>query len=106
MMIICQEDNSNYEGNTDACFFVDETSMGDPWHEFGKWFQSRYCGAPGLLEQLAGIKEHNHIKVTESDVVAVENALANMECHENLDKVVLVEFMKAHIGKHISTENW
>jgi hypothetical protein len=106
MMIICEEDNSGYDGNSGLAFFVDETSMGDPWNEFGKWFQSRFCGAPGLFEQLNGIKEHNFTEITGADVVAIEYALSHMECHKNLDKPALVAFIHNHTGKHISTENW
>lgn len=106
MMVICEEDNSNYEGDTDKAVFIDETSMGDPWHDFGKWFQSRFCGAPGLLEQLAGVQKRNYTVITGSDVVAVSDALDKMECHGDLDKGNFVAFMKGHVDKHISTENW
>ncbi len=106
MMIICKEDNSNCEGNSDDAFFVDETSMGEPWNEFGKWFGERYCRAPGIIEQLAGIREHDYIKLKDADYVAIKEAVTNMGLHEALNKEKLLEYIKTHIDKHISTENW
>lgn len=29
-----------------------------------------------------------------------------MEYHKGMDADVIVQYMKGHIGKHISTENW
>lgn len=107
MMIICEEDNSSYDGkNHELALFVDETSMGEPWNEFGKWFQSRFCGAPDMFAQFDGIKEHGFTEITESDFVAVEHALSHMELHDNLKVNKIIDYMKSHIGKHISTQNW
>ena len=106
MVIICEEDNSDHNGDTSLAFFIDEASMGEPWHEFGRWFMSRFCTAPSMFDQLAGIKDHDFTCVTQTDFFAVRHALKNMECHENLDKKKLIDFVRAHIGKHISTENW
>lgn len=106
MMVVCEEDNSTHEGNSELAFFVDETSMGEPWNEFGKWFQSRFCGAPGMFEQLAGIKEHTFTLVTESDIVSIKHALEKMECHKSLDKEKFVVFLSERVGKHVNTENW
>lgn len=36
MMIVCEEDNSTYDGNSEFALFVDETSMGEAWSEFGR----------------------------------------------------------------------
>ena len=106
MMIICKEDNSNFEGNYQKAFFIDETSMGEPWSDFGKWFGRRYCREPGILDKLAGIKEHNYIELTGADFKGIEKALEEMSIHKDLDKDKLLNYIKKHIGKHISTENW
>ena len=107
MMIICKEDDSGFEGqNTDAAFFVDETSMGEPWSKFGVWFCRRFCKAPNILEQLAGQREHHFAEFTEADFVGVKKALEKMETHQDLNKEKLIEFLQNHIGKHLSTENW
>lgn len=107
MMIVCQEDDSAYHGkSSNLALFIDETSMGEPHHDFGKWFQSRFCGAPRFLEQLLGIKEHNFTLVTRSDVVSVLDALDNMDKHKGIKKESVSDYMRNHIGKHISTENW
>lgn len=72
--------------------------------EFGKWFQDRFSGAPSMIEQMAGVKEHYFTEVTISDVVAVNHALTTMKSstHQRL----LIEYIHEHVGKHISTENW
>ena len=107
MMIICKEDDSTYEGeHTEEAFFVDECSMGEPCHTFGKWFGERYCKCPSMLEQLAGIKEHNWLKLTKADAEAIKIVLNDSETHENLEKTKLIQYVDNHIGKHISTENW
>jgi len=103
MMVICKEDISSYENGEDSedrAIFICESSTGD---EFGSWFNERYCGAPEILEQIHGIKEHRYTKVTDADVVAVEVALKIMQ---NTADKNLLQYMKEHIGKHISTENW
>jgi len=107
-MLICQEDNSGYEGNTDLAFFIDECSMGDPLSEFGKWFQSRFCGSPSMGDQLIGINPRDHIfsVITKADVFGVKAALEDMACHPNLKKQELLNCLTTHIGKHVSTENW
>jgi len=110
MMVICKEDDSSFEGtNSDKAFFIDECSMDDPWHEFGKWFQRRYCRAPSMLEQLAGgmsHHEHNYIELTKYDALAIDTALTELNRHERLDAEKFREYITSHIGKHISTENW
>lgn len=107
MMIICKEDDSGCEGGKlDKAFFVDETSMGEPWHEFGKWFQSRFCGGPSIAEQIFGIQNHNYKKLEKADIASVKEALETMETHTKLDKEFLLKYLNSHIGKHISTENW
>jgi hypothetical protein len=107
MMIICEEDDSSAKGeNSELAFFVDETSMGEPWSEFGKWFAGRFCGAPSMFDQMAGYKEHAFTRITQSDCVGVEHAIVSMQCHDNLNKGELIFFLRNHIGKHISTENW
>lgn len=104
MMVICKEDDSFYEGhNISKAIFICECSMGDPHNEFGKWFNERYCGAPGILEQLHGLKEHKYTEVKETDVIAIKNALKTMK---NTADKNLLQYMKNHVGKHISTENW
>lgn len=107
MMIICKEDGSgDHDGNGNLAFFVDECSMGDPWSKFGKWFQERYCKGPSMLQQLAGINEHHYMELTEIDVTGIMTALTKMKSHKNLDIPKLKVYLKEHIGKHISTENW
>jgi hypothetical protein len=72
-----------------------------------EWFLSRFCGAPGTFERIyGGITSHIYTEVRESDVLAVQDALEKLECHKGLDKTRFLEYMKSHIGKHISTENW
>lgn len=103
MMIICKEDKSDCDNGGIGAIFISECSMGEPLNEFGKWFGERFCGAPGLLEQMHGIKEHAYTKIIETDVFAVEKALVEME---NTADKNLLKYMREHIGKHISTENW
>lgn len=86
-------------------YMIDEASMGDPWTEFGNWFVSRYCKAPGIFEQLAGVTDHNYTLFTETDYAAVEDALQSMT-HSIEDTKKFMLYMKNLIGKHISTENW
>lgn len=106
-MIISKEDDSSFEGDgTDKAFLIDETSMGEPWTEFGQWFGERYCGAPGILEQLHGIKGHRYIKLTDTDIKAILDAFDSMEHRETLTKEDLKKFLEEHKDKHISTENW
>lgn len=107
MMIICKEDDSGYQGkDPESAFFIDETSMGDPWHDFGKWFGQRYCRGPGIAEQMAGMKDHSHIEFTKADFIASKEAIETMSYHELLDKQKLLAYLESRIGKHISTENW
>ena len=106
LMIVCKEDNSHYEGDSDKAFFVDETSMGEPWSDFGKWFVVRYSGAPGILEQIAGMKEHNYREIQEADILAVKQAVKDNSIHEALNVKGLIEYLRSHLGKNISTEGW
>ena len=107
MMLICEEDDSTYEGEgTESAFFVDECSMGNPWHKFGKWFGERYCKSPSMTEQMMGMKEHDWLELTKPDIEAIKMALNEFETHENLDKAELIQYINSRIGKHISTENW
>ena len=106
MMIVCKEDNSHYDGDHNKAFFVDETSMGEPWSEFGKWFIQRYRGAPDILQQMNGIKDHTYIELTSADMDGIVTAVGTMGCHEDLEEQMFFEYIKEHIGKHISTENW
>lgn len=103
MMVICKEFDSSYRGkNTDKALFIDETSLGIPWTEFGGWFGERFCGHPGIMEQLQGITEHDYTLFTDADFAAVEAALQSMEHRENLT----ADDFRQFIGNHISTENW
>lgn len=103
MMIITKEDDSSYEGKGyEEAIQIDETSMGEPWTEFGKWFGERYCKAMGILEQMHGMKGHNYIEFTKEDAEAAKAALARMEHRKDIDP----EVFDSLIGKHISTENW
>lgn len=100
MMIICKEQD------IESAIFVDETTMGEPTTEFGRWFQSRFCGAPSTAEQVFGNGEHKFTLVTTADIAGVKAALKKMTCHPSLDKEAALAYMKAHVGLHISTENW
>ena len=103
MMIITREDDSGFRGKgSDMAIQIDETSMGEPWTEFGKWFGQRYCKAPGLAEQMMGIKEHDFVEFTPEDALACKAALERME---HADYVEPSAF-DGLVGKHISTENW
>jgi hypothetical protein len=106
MMIVCKEDNSTYDGNSELAVFIDETSMGEPHSEFGKWFQERYCGAPDIFAQLAGIKEHSFSTLVVADTISIEKAIDTMTCHESMDKAAVKEYIRLHVGCGISTENW
>jgi hypothetical protein len=103
-MVICKEDGSSYEEGGDGAIFICECSMGDPFNEFGLWFQERFCGAPSMFEQLAGVKEHRFTEVRSADVTAVRCALKDMTHTVDVNK--FIDYMYDHIGKHISTENW
>ncbi len=103
MMVICKEDESSYDHGGIGAIFICEYSMGEAYNEFGKWFAERFCGAPSLLDQLHGLKEHFYTEITKIDVFAIEKALESME---NTTDNNLLEYMNDHIGKHISTENW
>ena len=103
MMVICKEDNSEYNSGGIGAIFICECSMGEPYNEFGKWFAGRFCGAPSLLDQLHGLKQHYYTKVTEVDVFVIEEALKTME---NTADNNLLEYIKKHVNMHISTENW
>jgi len=103
MMIITKEDDSSYEGKgIDKAINIDETSMGEPWTEFGRWFGARYSGAPGILEQLHGMKGHNYIEFTKEDAEACKSALKRLKHQEGLEPDIFDDL----VGKHISTENW
>jgi len=107
MMIICKEDDSGYDGkHPESALFVDECSMGEPWSAFGKWFGTRYCGAPGFAEQLMGIKEHDWIELTKADISAIKIAANEYEFHKDMDMPALLKYVSDHLGKCISTENW
>jgi len=108
MMIICDEDESAFDADGDShdAFFIDETSMGEPWNEFGQWFQRRYCQAPSMVEKLAGAAGHNYVELTESDKAAIQYALERLETHDQLREEKLMQYVDDHISKHISTENW
>lgn len=89
VMIISKEDGSGYNdysehediAKLDKALFIDEASMGEAWTEFGRWFQERYCRAPGLFEQLYGLNGHDYILFTQADLDAVKTALETMEHH-------------------------
>ena len=91
--------------NDKQAFCIDEASMGEPWTEFGKWFISRFCKAPDLIQILTGRTEHNWTLFTKVDFTAIKEALNNME-HAIKDEKKFLLYMKNLVGKHISTENW
>ena len=122
MMVVCKEYNNDFarmikpanegtplpelnQNKEEDAYQIDETSMGEPWTEFGKWFGSRFCKAPGILEQLHGITGHKWSIFTEVDYKEVEKALIKME-NTIKDKKEFLVYMKKLIGKNISTENW
>ena len=108
MMVICKEDDSSYTGINDSlAVFICECSMGEPQDEFGEWFQDRFGGAPSIIKQMTGNKEHYYTKVTVSDVVAVHHALmSSWKMNTSTNKEELYKYIHGHAGKHISTENW
>ena len=107
MMIVCEEDDSGFEGkNSDKAFFVDECSGGMPWTEFGKWFGERWCGSPSIIEQMHGMKGHHYKKLTKEDLEAIKLALEKKGTHERLNKEKMMKYLEKHIDKGISTENW
>ena len=107
MMVICKEDGSSYDNGGVGAVFICECSMGNPEDEFGEWFQDRFCGAPSVIKQMAGNKEHYYTKVTVSDVVAVHHALmSSWKMNTSTNKEELYKYIHGHAGKHISTENW
>lgn len=105
MMIVCQEDDSTFNGkNSKDAFWIDECSMGDPWTEFGKWFGERYCKSASILEQLQGFEGHHWLTLTEPDYNSIKEALSTMKNDVDTNKLLI--YIKEHIGKQISTENW
>jgi len=107
MMIVCKEDKSYYEGTCqELAIFVDECHMGDPSTDFGKWFQTRYCGMPSIIEQMHGYKETDWLELTKADVVGIEEAIGTYPSHEKMDAENILSYLKWHVGRHISTENW
>lgn len=112
MMVVCKEDGSYFgarrasEEVCPAACFIDETSMGWPHNEFGRWFQSRFSGAPSVLEQLHGMKNHHWTVFTEPDLASIREALERFDRHADLDKDQLIDYLTVRVGKHISTENW
>ncbi len=106
-MIICKEDDSHYEGKgRDKAFCIGETSMGEPHTEFNSWFQERFCKGPSMFEQMAGVKEHNHTKLTKEDVEATKSSFVKLKHKDYIGKKEFFKWLDDHIGKHISTENW
>jgi hypothetical protein len=106
MMIVCKEDNSTYDGNSELAVFIDETSMGEPSSNFGMWFAERYCGAPTVCDQLLGVREHRFSTLVVADTLSINNAIDTMGCHESMDKAAVKEYIRLHVGCGISTENW
>jgi len=114
VMIICKEDKSSFNeeikiednNHKSKAFFIDEASMGRPWSNFGNWFVERYCGTPGITEQLNDITEHSYRKIDESDKVGILHKANSCKLHKDLDIKKLEDFIDEHIGKHISVENW
>ena len=107
MMIICKEDDSSYDGdNSKDAIVIDETSMGEPWTNFGKAIQSRFCKPPTITEQIRGVTDHKYTKFNKNHLKIVKNNLEKMESHEHLNKDKLIQYLEGLIGKHISTENW
>ena len=121
IMIVCQEDN-NWLHNRDYAtkgqdmehaFFLEETD-----HDlaaFTEWFQERYSGFPDvgqIVSALSGSKAwnvHDWKVLTEADYVAVDFAVRHMQKPEGWDEVKITEFLdyiKRHVGLHISTEAW
>lgn len=106
-MIICKEDDSSYEGKgNEKAFCIGETSMGDPHEKFNKWFQERFSGHPSILEQMAGMKDHNHTMLTKEDIEAVKKSFEKLGHKDYIDKKEFFKWLDNHEGKHISTENW
>lgn len=118
MMLVCEEDNNYYSGKPhdeilnkrknekESAVFIDECSMGEPWSDFGKWFQERFCKGPSMLEQVMGKKDHDWMVLSEQDIISIKDALGKMKTHKDIDKDKLIKYLESHIGKHISTENW
>ena len=107
LMIICQEDDSSFDGgNGDAAFCIGETSVGEPHDAFSAWFDCRFNGAPGLLEQIAGLKEHRFIELTEADVDATLRTFDEQPHKDYVSRDLLEKWLREHVGKHISCERW
>ena len=128
IMIVCKEFKNFYHGvdmskdrnPVETAICIGEASMGDPGekNEFANWFISRYYSGMTMLEELSArgltkeLKDDmlfQHEAFNETDLVACEHALKNMECpyvKEDWRMKDLLEYLKKCIGKHISTENW
>ena len=112
MMLVCREDHNYYGGKDEtitkkeSAVFIDECSMGDPWHDFGKWFQERFCKGPSMMDQMMGKQTHNWMELTAEDVSSVKEAITHRKAHKGMNKNKLIKYMESHIGKGISTENW
>lgn len=81
------DENSNFEKNSEKCIFVDETSMGEPWHEFGK-----------LISQSG--------KIDDKLIERVKHWAEVLTIHDNASIEKIVAFLEAHKGDYIQTECW
>lgn len=107
MMIVCKEDESYYAGiHPELAIFIDECGMKEPFTEFWKWFQNLYCGMPSIIEQMHGYKETDWLELTKVDVVGIEEAMVTYASHEKMNAENILNYLRGHVGKFISTENW
>lgn len=96
--------------------FIDEASMGESWHEFGKWFVDHFYNGHGMIAVLTLAKTQEEIDKMQNEIFdkpltffdykMICEAMDQMECHEKMDKGKVKDYLNKCIGKSISTENW
>lgn len=89
LMLVCKERGENFEGDIDKCVFVDETSMGDPWHDFGKLFQ-----------------DYAWSTIDDKLIEKVEKLYEQLEHHEGCNIETVKNWLIEHKGVGLDFECW
>jgi len=89
LMLICNKQDENYEGNHEKCVFIDETSMGCPWHDFGK-----------IMQQYA------YETIDDKLIKKIKNLYQILEHHEGINIKEVIKWLKEHKGESIDMECW
>lgn len=91
LMLICKDKNENYENNYDKCCFVDYTSMGNAWHDFGKIIQGYFWE-----------------EITDDFIIKIEKLfkLDFITHHKDCKIKEVIKWLKQHKGQLLETECW